>query len=91
MLERFHRTLNSMIGKVVSASLRDWDVWLPTVMSAYRASTHSATGYSPNNLVFGRENRMPADIVTSDLSGLEEPVISVNEFVADQQSCMMKA
>ena len=72
MLERFHRTLNSMIGKVVSESQRDWDVWLPTVMSAYRASTHSATGYGPNFLVFGRENGMPADIVTGDMLGLSQ-------------------
>ena len=46
VVERFHRTLNSMLGKVVSDSQRDWDEHLPLVMAAYRSSPHSATGYA---------------------------------------------
>jgi transposase InsO family protein len=46
-IERFHRTLNSMLGKVVAEHQRDWDAWLPFVMAAYRASRHESTGYSP--------------------------------------------
>ena len=34
VVERFHRTLNSMLGKVVSDSQRDWDERLPLVMAA---------------------------------------------------------
>ena len=62
-IERFHRTLNAMLGKVISEHQRDWDSYLPFVMAAYRASRHEATGYSPNYLVFARENRAPVDIV----------------------------
>ena len=62
-VERFHRTLNSMLGKVVAENQRDWDDWLPLVMTAYRASPHSATGFSPNMLTFGREVSMPIDVV----------------------------
>ena len=62
-VERFHRTLNGMLGKVVSEKQRDWDEWLPLVMTAYRASPHTATGFSPNMLTFGREVSMPIDIV----------------------------
>ena len=62
-VERFHRTLNSMLGKVVKESQRDWDERLPLVMAAYRASVHSTTGYSPNRLFLGRETRMPLDLV----------------------------
>jgi len=32
-------------------------------MAAYRSPKHDATEYSPNYLVFGRENRSPADLV----------------------------
>ena len=32
-------------------------------MTAYRASPHSATGFSPNMLTFGREASMPIDVV----------------------------
>ena len=61
-VERFHRTLNSMLGTVLSESQRDWDDKLPHVMSAYRATIHSSTGYSPNKLFLGRESRMPVDL-----------------------------
>jgi hypothetical protein len=63
VVERFHRTLNSMLGKVIKTSQRDWDERLPQVMAAYRASVHSATGFSPNRLFLGRETRMPLDLV----------------------------
>lgn len=63
LIERFHRTLNSMLGKVVSLRQHDWDDYLPYVTSAYRASTHQVTGYSPNYIVFGHDNRAPIDVV----------------------------
>ena len=62
-IERFHRTLNSMLGKVVSERQDDWDLMLPYVMAAYRSSIHDSTGYSPNMLMHARENRAPVDIV----------------------------
>ena len=34
-VERFHRTLNAMLGRVVSENKLDWDVKLPEVMAAY--------------------------------------------------------
>lgn len=43
-VERFHRTLNSMLGKVVKESQRDWHERLPLVMAAYRSTVHNATG-----------------------------------------------
>jgi len=44
--ERFHVTLNSMMGKVVEVHHHDWDLYLPDIMAAYRASIHQGTGYS---------------------------------------------
>ena len=48
VVEHFHGTLNSMLGKVVNETQRDWDEKLPMVLAAYRASVHQYTGYSPN-------------------------------------------
>jgi hypothetical protein len=61
--ERQHRTINTMLGKIVSESQTDWDARLPFVMAAYRASPHEVTGYSPNYLMYGRENRGPIDLI----------------------------
>ena len=63
MLERFDRTLNSMLARVVSDNQKDWCLHLPKVMAAYRATVHEATGFSPNFLVFAHENRAPMDLV----------------------------
>jgi len=48
--ERFHGTLNTMMGRMVSDQQKDWDLMLPYVMAAYRATVHQSTGYSPNYL-----------------------------------------
>ena len=61
--ERFHRTLNSMIGRMIDENQRDWDSLLPYVMAAYRSSRHEATQFTPNYLMLGREVRAPVDIV----------------------------
>jgi hypothetical protein len=89
--ERFHRTLNSMLAKVIKDSQRNWDEQLPMVMAAYRASPHSATGYSPNRLFLGRENRMPLDLIMGTPSEDAEQHVSTDEFVQqakmDAETC----
>ena len=83
--ERFHQTLNSMIAKCIKESQRDWDLRLPMVLAAYRASCHSATSLTPNRIVFGRENTLPADLVLCDADKLPRSENSVVELVAEQQ------
>jgi len=61
--EHFHRTLNSIIGKMIDENQRDWDSLLPYVMAAYRSSRHEATQFTPNYLMLSREVRAPVDIV----------------------------
>jgi len=81
-VERFHRTLNSMLGKVVAENQKDWDTKLPFVMAAYRASQHESTGYSPNYLVFGRELRAPLDVVL-DLPKTRDEAMSYDGYVSE--------
>ena len=90
-VERFHRTLNSMLAKVIKENQRDWDDCLPAVMAAYRAAKHESTGYSPNFLVLGRENRAPLDLVLGPVIGDEERELSYDEFVSQQQEVYREA
>ena len=62
-VERFHRTLNNLLGKVVSDNQKDWCSWLPYVMAAYRSTRHDSTRFTPNYLVLGREVRTGLDVV----------------------------
>ena len=63
MLERYHRILNSMLGKIVEENQRDGDTKVQFVIAAYIASVHDTTGYTPNFLALGREVRAPLDII----------------------------
>jgi len=55
MVERYHRTLNSILGKIIREDQRNWCEKVPIAAAAYRASVHEATGYSPNRLMLNRE------------------------------------
>jgi len=45
-VERFHRTLNGIIAKLIDSE-KDWDLMLPFVMAAYRSSSHESTEFTP--------------------------------------------
>jgi len=85
MVERYHRTLNSILAKMISTNQRDWCERVPTAAAAYRASVHEATGFSPNFIVFGRENRMPIDLLCGCPPDDKEHYTSINEVVAQRQ------
>ena len=85
MVERYHRTLNQMFGKVISETQRDWDLHLPAAAAAYRASEHVVTGFIPNFMMLGREVRAPIDLILGIPTGEEEFWTSSHEFVADAQ------
>ena len=55
MVERFNRTLASMVSMFVNDNHSDWDELLPYLSMAYRATEHETTGMSPNLLMLGRE------------------------------------
>ena len=86
--ERLHRTLNSMLAKVIQAHQLDWDRHVPSVMAAYRATVHDSTGYTPNLLVFGHENRVAVDIILGDPEGV---VTNLNGWVEEKLRLMRAA
>jgi len=85
MVERYHRTLNSILGKIISGDQRDWCERVPVAAAAYRASVHEATGYTPNRLMLNREVYAPIDIVVGPPPGDVGHRESADEFVARQQ------
>ena len=70
MVERFNRTLISMLALFVEDNQANWDVLLPYVMLAYRSSVHSSTEFTPYKVVFGQEIILPVDLMLN-LSGGE--------------------
>ena len=64
MIERFNRTLLSMIAIMVEEdkTQRTWDEHLQYATSAYRSTPHETTGETPNMMMLGRESRLPVDM-----------------------------
>ena len=79
-VERFNQTVLQMLRSYVRQDQRDWDVYLPLVTAAYRAAPHASTGFTPNHMMFGREVRMPGDMVMDESSN--EPDASTPDYVA---------
>ena len=80
MIERFNRTLATMVSMMLEPHCRqrDWDEKIPLAMFAYRASPQESTGETPNMLMLGREVRLPIDLTVeqhiddqSDVEGTE--------------------
>jgi hypothetical protein len=63
MMERYIKTIEEDLRKVVASHQRDLDEKLPLFLLAYRASTHDTTGLTPASLVIGRELRLPCDML----------------------------
>ena len=61
--ERFNRTLEAMLSKFVDKSQTNWDLYLPLVMLAYRSSVNKSTGFTPNEMMLGREVLLPIDLL----------------------------
>jgi len=59
-----------VLGRVVSDNQRDWDEHVSYGLGAYRATKHSATGSSPNYLVFGRELASPFELMFPGIPGI---------------------
>ena len=62
LVERFNRTLKSMLVKLVEKNCKNWDKLLGPVLLAYRTSPHSSSGETPFFLMYGRDCRLPTGL-----------------------------
>ena len=62
-VERFNRTLLSMLRAIPEKQKSRWRDHLHKVVHAYNCTRNDFTGFSPFYLVFGRNPRLPIDIM----------------------------
>ena len=88
-VERFNQTLLNMLRSLETDRQSRWSEHLPELVHAYNNTMHSATGYAPAFLMFGRHLRRPVDV---DL-GLQptQPRVSIGEWVRDHHQRMSTA
>ncbi|XP_078472915.1 LOW QUALITY PROTEIN: uncharacterized protein LOC144734543 [Lampetra planeri] len=63
MVERMNQTLAGKLKRMAAANQQDWDEHLPYALFAYTTAVHTSTGQTPFLMMFGRESRLPADLL----------------------------
>ena len=89
--ERGNHTLgNSLLALLLNqcAHEDDWDVLLPQIMRAIRATPHTATKETPNYMLLGRELRLPDSLVY--LIPPDKPKL-VQQYVVDMEERLRTA
>ena len=100
-VERFNRTLKTMLRKHAAKFGCQWDRFLPGVLWAYRNTPHTSTGEKPSFLLFGLDCRtlteaayLPAttEVVPTDVSDYrEELMLSLSSARQLAAGCLQRA
>ena len=91
-LERFHRTLKSMLRATVDKYAMDWDKSLHWSLFAFREIPVETIGFSPFEMLFGRKVRGPLHLMKSawsnDLTDLTNAKPNVIDYMLDLRSTL---
>ncbi|KMQ93548.1 enzymatic polyprotein endonuclease reverse [Lasius niger] len=77
-LERSHRTLAEYLKHYINADQTDWDEWIPFAMFTYNTTPHTATEYTPFELVY----RYQADLPTA-LTKPPKPTYDYDDYAQE--------
>ena len=89
LVERFNRTLTAMLAKTAERGGKNWDEKLPFVLFAYRASQQQSTLESPFFLLYGRDPRLPTELVMSPKK--TRKIVDLKEYGAQLAGNMSEA
>jgi transposase InsO family protein len=63
LCEKLNSTIKQILKGMISENPTEWDNHLQYAMMAYRATPQCSTGYSPNQMMLGREVLLPLDLM----------------------------
>ena len=88
-VERMHSTMKTCLRKLCAEKPRDWNRYIPSVMFAMREIPSERTGFSPFELLYGRQARGPLAVLRDLWEGGPEAVDrEVHEYVVELQEKM---
>jgi transposase InsO family protein len=73
-VERVNRVLKAMMASAAKDRLEDWDLTLQAVVFAHRTAFMEQLRATPFELVYGRQARLPADVLLGAQEKLDEDV-----------------
>lgn len=87
--ERFNRTLMGMLGTLDDKKKSQWSKHVKYLVHAYNCTANDSTSYSPFELMFGRQPRIPIDWYFDLHTDTE--VKSYDKYVRELQTCLESA
>ena len=64
MIERLNKILCNSLAKVKEQD-KDWNIYIPAVLFTYRTKRYSTTGYTPFQLTYGCQAKIPIEALLS--------------------------
>ena len=89
--ERVNRTLINMLKCLSEAEKADWKAHLPKLAFAYNSTVNKSTGFSPFYLMFGRESRLPIDLLFGIELVKEHKTTKYDAYVSNWHESMKQA
>ncbi|GFT58085.1 retrovirus-related Pol polyprotein from transposon 412 [Trichonephila clavipes] len=80
-VERVHRTIKRVIKALCVESEEDWEGVLPLALFSLRTVAHESTGFSPTELVMGKNLRTPQTLVYEEWMEEGNTSQSVVEYI----------
>ncbi|GFS83276.1 retrovirus-related Pol polyprotein from transposon 17.6 [Trichonephila clavipes] len=80
-VEGFHRTVKRLLRVLCLDAGFEWDKHLPSILLALRTVSHESTGYTPSELVYGKNLRTPETLVMEHWMEPEEEGDLVTEYM----------
>lgn len=71
-VERMHAVLKRVLRALCFEHNKDWEACIPAALFAIRSAPHETTGFSPAELVYGRNLRSPFRLLRDSWEGYEE-------------------
>ena len=90
LVERFNKTLKSMLIRVDQKDGKDWDMLLPALLCDIREVPQASTGFSPFDLVYGRRPRGLLDLVIETWESESSPHKTVVELISQMRERVAK-
>ncbi|GBL99455.1 hypothetical protein AVEN_68754-1 [Araneus ventricosus] len=80
-VERFHRTIKRILKVLCIEAAPEWERQIPAVLFALRTIRHESTGFTPSELVYGRNIRTPVTLLYEQWMNPEDEGNNVVQYV----------
>ena len=89
-VERFHKDLGAALRAFAHKNPTDWDVYLPVVLLAVRSSVSEVTKASPAQLMYGRDLRLPIDLMYG-LPSVDQVFSNAQQYAQDLKNKIQRS